>query len=275
MRKIIVFLTVLLLAVSLGAAAGDRAQQLDDRKQINIFEDEKQDDTVRGNVALESVKGSIEGVGKKKIKKDKVTTFIVDYDGDNTPIIKGSALVIPDDQAEKIGTVGEAIEYIEKNAKSAREGGKHVGNGQVIVIIDEGDTDGDGIGDVVAELAKDYDGKAVIGKVDVDNNPGTDNKRSARKGRNPQTGKEIKIPARDGDHDGSPKGLTIALAMEGKVKFFNEEKGYASIKDKESGEEYFVHATGHIDEIRDEDDVSSELREGRKGMNAVDVRRAD
>lgn len=30
-----------------------------------------------------------------------------------------------------------------------------------------------------------------------------------------------------------------------------------------------------VDEIRDEDDVSFELREGRKGMNAVDVRRTD
>ncbi len=63
--------------------------------------------------------------------------------------------------------------------------------------------------------------------------------------------------------------------MEGKVKFFNEAKGYGFIREKESGEEYFVHATGLIDEIRDEDDVSFELREGRKGMNAVDVRRVD
>jgi CspA family cold shock protein len=63
--------------------------------------------------------------------------------------------------------------------------------------------------------------------------------------------------------------------MEGKVKFFNEAKGYGFIREKESGEEYFVHATGLIDEIRDDDDVSFELREGRKGMNAVDVRRTD
>lgn len=62
---------------------------------------------------------------------------------------------------------------------------------------------------------------------------------------------------------------------EGKVKFFNEAKGYGFIRDNENGEEYFVHATGLIDEIRDDDDVTFDLREGRKGMNAVDVRRTD
>ena len=32
------------------------------------------------------------------------------------------------------------------------------------------------IGPVVADMAKDYDGRAVIGKVDVDNNPGVSTK---------------------------------------------------------------------------------------------------
>lgn len=68
--------------------------------------------------------------------------------------------------------------------------------------------------------------------------------------------------------------ITITM-KEGKVKFFNEAKGYGFIRDNESGEEYFVHATGLIDEIRDDDDVTFELREGRKGMNAFDVRRTD
>lgn len=58
----------------------------------------------------------------------------------------------------------------------------------------------------------------------------------------------------------------------GKVKFFNESKGYGFIKDNESGDEYFTHVSGLIDEIRDEDDVTFELQEGRKGLNAVNVK---
>ena len=59
---------------------------------------------------------------------------------------------------------------------------------------------------------------------------------------------------------------------EGKVKFFNESKGFGFIKDSESSEEYFVHVTGLIDKIRQDDDVSFELQQGRKGLNAVNVK---
>ncbi len=59
---------------------------------------------------------------------------------------------------------------------------------------------------------------------------------------------------------------------EGKVKFFNQQKGFGFIKDNESDEEYFVHVTGLIDQVRDDDDVTFELKEGPKGLNAVDVR---
>ncbi len=58
----------------------------------------------------------------------------------------------------------------------------------------------------------------------------------------------------------------------GKVKFFNESKGFGFITDGESGEDYFVHVSGLIDEIREGDTVEYELKEGRKGMNAVDVK---
>ena len=60
----------------------------------------------------------------------------------------------------------------------------------------------------------------------------------------------------------------------GIVKFFNESKGYGFIKDQESNEEYFVHANGLVDEIRQDDEVSFDLEEGRKGVNAVNVRQA-
>ncbi|SMO61296.1 cold shock protein (beta-ribbon, CspA family) [Saccharicrinis carchari] len=61
---------------------------------------------------------------------------------------------------------------------------------------------------------------------------------------------------------------------EGKVKFFNESKGFGFIKDNESNEEYFVHVTGLIDQIREDDDVVFELTEGKKGLNAVNVKLA-
>ncbi len=61
---------------------------------------------------------------------------------------------------------------------------------------------------------------------------------------------------------------------EGKVKFFNESKGYGFIKDTATEQEYFVHVTGLIDKIKEDDDVLFELREGQKGMNAVDVKLA-
>ncbi|MCK4678115.1 MAG: cold shock domain-containing protein [Bacteroidales bacterium] len=58
----------------------------------------------------------------------------------------------------------------------------------------------------------------------------------------------------------------------GKVKFFNQSKGFGFIIDEESGNDYFVHVSGLIDEIKDDDEVSFELKEGKKGLNAVDVK---
>lgn len=60
----------------------------------------------------------------------------------------------------------------------------------------------------------------------------------------------------------------------GKVKFYNESKGYGFIKEDETNNEYFVHVSGLIDEVKDDDDVEFELVEGRKGLNAVNVKLA-
>ncbi|QZT37544.1 cold shock domain-containing protein [Halosquirtibacter xylanolyticus] len=60
----------------------------------------------------------------------------------------------------------------------------------------------------------------------------------------------------------------------GIVKFFNESKGYGFIKEDETNKEYFVHVTGIVDEIKEDDQVTFELSEGRKGLNAVDVKLA-
>ena len=58
----------------------------------------------------------------------------------------------------------------------------------------------------------------------------------------------------------------------GTVKFFNEEKGYGFIKDDNDNVDYFVHANGLIDDINKDDRVSYDLEDGRKGVNAVEVR---
>ena len=60
----------------------------------------------------------------------------------------------------------------------------------------------------------------------------------------------------------------------GTVKFFNETKGFGFIKDAESQNEYFVHSTGLIDKISENDEVTFDLQEGKKGLNAVNVKLA-
>ncbi|UII19477.1 cold-shock protein [Fulvivirga ligni] len=59
---------------------------------------------------------------------------------------------------------------------------------------------------------------------------------------------------------------------EGKIKFFNDSKGYGFVKDNEDNQEYFVHISGLVDEVGENDEVTFELQEGRKGLNAVNVR---
>ena len=58
----------------------------------------------------------------------------------------------------------------------------------------------------------------------------------------------------------------------GTVKFFNETKGFGFIMEDESKKEYFVHVSGLIDRIKDGDSVEFELTEGKKGLNAVNVK---
>ena len=59
----------------------------------------------------------------------------------------------------------------------------------------------------------------------------------------------------------------------GTVKFFNEAKGFGFIK-TESGNEVFVHVSGLVDKIRENDNVTFDMSEGKKGPNAVNVKLA-
>ena len=58
----------------------------------------------------------------------------------------------------------------------------------------------------------------------------------------------------------------------GTVKFFNDSKGFGFITEDGSDKDHFVHISGLIDEVREGDVVEFDLQEGRKGMNAVNVK---
>lgn len=63
----------------------------------------------------------------------------------------------------------------------------------------------------------------------------------------------------------------ITMAQ-GTVKFFNDSKGFGFITEEGSESDHFVHISGLIDEVREGDAVEFDLQEGRKGMNAVNVK---
>lgn len=60
----------------------------------------------------------------------------------------------------------------------------------------------------------------------------------------------------------------------GTVKFFNEAKGFGFIQE-ENGDDIFVHISGLKDEVREHDRVQFETQQGKKGLNAINVRLVD
>lgn len=61
--------------------------------------------------------------------------------------------------------------------------------------------------------------------------------------------------------------------QEGTVKFFNESKGFGFITPENGGSDVFVHTTGLLDNVRENDNVTFDVERGQKGLMAVNVKR--
>ena len=61
--------------------------------------------------------------------------------------------------------------------------------------------------------------------------------------------------------------------QEGTVKFFNESKGFGFISNANGGEDVFVHVSGLIDKVNENDQVTFDNKKGKKGLMAVNVKR--
>lgn len=79
---------------------------------------------------------------------------------------------------------------------------------------------------------------------------------------------EIGIPKKEDSEE-----QDVKKDKEGKVSFFDHSKGFGFIIDSMNQEKYFVHVSGLIDEIEENDKVTFELERGMKGMNAVRVKK--
>jgi len=89
-----------------------------------------------------------------------------------------------------------------------------------------------------------------------------------------KTKKKVEIKAENIEL-GVPKKEVIEedVIRKGKVAFFDTSKGYGFIRDLANEEKYFVHISGTLDEIGENDSVTFELEKGMKGLNAVRVKK--
>lgn len=89
-----------------------------------------------------------------------------------------------------------------------------------------------------------------------------------------KTKKKVEIKAENIEL-GVPKKEAVEedVIRKGKVAFFDTSKGYGFIRDLANEEKYFVHISGTLDEIGENDSVTFELEKGAKGLNAVRVKK--
>jgi CspA family cold shock protein len=59
--------------------------------------------------------------------------------------------------------------------------------------------------------------------------------------------------------------------MQGTVKFFNDDKGYGFITPEDGSKDVFVHIKAVTGDIADGSSVTFDIKEGPKGLNAVNV----
>jgi len=64
------------------------------------------------------------------------------------------------------------------------------------------------------------------------------------------------------------------IMSKGTVKFFNVSKGFGFIKEENSSKEYFVHSSGLKESITENDVVTFDVEQGKKGPHAVNVKLA-
>lgn len=91
----------------------------------------------------------------------------------------------------------------------------------------------------------------------------------------PDPSKKIKVEA-SSIEIGVPKmedREEVDPIRKGKVSFYDSSKGFGFIQEQDTQEKYFVHVSGLLDEIQENDKVSFELERGQKGMNAVRVKK--
>jgi cold shock CspA family protein len=70
-------------------------------------------------------------------------------------------------------------------------------------------------------------------------------------------------------------GASATVVRQGVVKFFEKDKGYGFIKDKETQEEYFFHYSSANFPVAQSQNVTFEIEPGPKGLNAVRINKAE
>jgi len=77
---------------------------------------------------------------------------------------------------------------------------------------------------------------------------------------------EVGVPRREEEF--------VSPFRNGRVDFFDDSKGFGFIKETGTQEKYFVHVNGCLQQIKEGDMVAFELEQGKKGINAVRVKKA-
>ncbi len=87
----------------------------------------------------------------------------------------------------------------------------------------------------------------------------------------PDPTKKIEIKAEDIVLGATIERKSVVIQRNGRVKFFNEEKGYGFITDKETRDSIFVHINNAYPSIKENHKVTFEIEQGPKGPTAVKV----